>query len=114
MSYENLTVSIEHHFTQNFLIRKITRPTDVSSKMDILFLLHNKLFFLHANIERVNGGFVVFSPFNSTLEMQQVMDDFVRLYSRVGVLGAKKKFRDKEYKNRSRKTIGLQILDEYT
>ena len=58
--------------------------------MDTLFLRHNKLFFLHANIERVNGGFVVFSTFNSTLEMQQVMDDFVKLCSRVGVLGAKK------------------------
>ena len=57
--------------------------------MDTLFLWHIK-FFLHANIERVNGGFVGFSPFNSTLEMQQVMGDFVRLYSRVGVLGAKK------------------------
>ena len=53
-----------------------------------MFLRHNKLFFLHANIERVDGGFVVFSPFNSTLEMQQVMGDFVRLCSRVGVLGA--------------------------
>ena len=98
MSYENLTVSIEHHFTQNFLIRKITRPTDNSFiKMDTLLLWHNKLFFLHANIERVNGGFVVFSPFNSTLEMQQDMDDFVRLCSRVSVLGAKKDLRDKEY-----------------
>ena len=49
-------------------------------------------------ILRVNGGFVVFSPFNSTLEMQQVMGDFLRLCSRVGVLGAKKKIlRDKEY-----------------
>ena len=65
--------------------------------MDTKFLWHNKLFFLHANIERVNGGFVVFSPFNSTLEMQQVMGDFVRLCSRVGVLDAKKKIRDKEY-----------------
>ena len=67
--------------------------------MDTLFLWHNKLFFLHANIERVNGGFVVFSPFNSTLEMQQVMGDFVRQCSRVGVLGAKKKLRDKKYQN---------------
>ena len=64
--------------------------------MDTLFLWHIK-FFLHANIERVNGGFVVFSPFNSTLEMQQVIGDFVRLYSRVDVLGAKKNLRDKEY-----------------
>ena len=83
--------------------------------MDTLFLWHNKLFFLHANIERVNGGFVFFSPFNNTLEMQQVMGDFVRLCSRVGVLGAKKNLRDKEYqKNRSRKTIGLEILYKYT
>ena len=86
----------------------------VSSKMDTLFLWHNKLFFLHANIERVNGGFVVFSPFNSTLEMQQVMGDFVRLCSRVGVLGAKKISAIRSTKNRSRKTIGLQILYEYT
>ena len=63
----------------------------VSSKMDIKFLSNNTLFFLHTNIERVNGGIVVFSPFNSTLEMQQVMGDFVRLCSRVGVLSAKKK-----------------------
>ena len=55
------------------------------------FLWHNNLVILHANIERVNGGFVVFSPFNTILEMQQVMGDFVRLCSRVGVLGAKKK-----------------------
>ena len=68
-----MTVSIEHHFTQNFLIRKITRLTDNSFiKMDAKFLWHNKLFFLHANIKRVNGGFVVFSPFNSALEVQQV------------------------------------------
>ena len=65
--------------------------------MDTLFLWHNKLFFLHANIERVNGGFVVFSPFNSTLEMQQVMGDFVRLCSRAGVLGAKKNLPENEY-----------------
>ena len=65
--------------------------------MDTLFLWHNKLFFLHANIEIVNGGFVVFSPFNITLEMQQVMGDFVRLCSRIGVLGSKKNLRDKEY-----------------
>ena len=39
VSYEKLTVSIEHHFTQNFLIRKITRPTD---KMDTKFLWHNE------------------------------------------------------------------------
>ena len=92
MSYRNLTVSIEHHFTQKFLIRKITRPTDNSFiKKDTKFLWHNTLFFLHANIERVNGGFVVFSPFKSTLEMQQVMGDLVRLCSHVGVLGAKKK-----------------------
>ena len=91
MSYGNLTVSIVHRFTHNFLIRKITRLTDNSFiKMDTKFLCHNKLFFLHANIKRVNGGFVHFSPLNSTLEMQQVMDDFVRLCSRVGVLGAKK------------------------
>ena len=37
-----------------------------------------------------------FSPFNSTLEMQQVMGDFVRLCSRVGVLDAKN-LSDKEY-----------------
>ena len=117
MSYENLTVSIEHHFTQNFLIRKITRHAQlimVSSKMDTLFLWHNRLFFLHANIERVNGGFVVFSPFNSTLEMQQIMGDFVRLCLRVGVLGAKKISAIRSTKNRSRKIIGLQILYEYT
>ena len=28
VSYEKLPVSIEHHFTQNFSIRKITLPTD--------------------------------------------------------------------------------------
>ena len=67
--------------------------------MDTKFLWHNTLFFLHANIEKVNGGFVVFSPFNSTLEIQQVMGDLVRLCSRVGVLGAKKNLRDKEYQN---------------
>ena len=100
MSYGNLTVSIVHHFTHNFLIRKITRLTDNSFiKMDTKFLCHNKLFFLHANIKRVNGGFVHFSPLNSTLEMQQVMDDFVRLCSRVGVLGEKENLRDKEYQN---------------
>ena len=74
--------------------------------MDTLFLWHNKLFFLRAKFGRVNGGFVVFSPFNSTLcccfygykvEMQQLIDDFVRLCSRVGVLGAKKPLRDKKY-----------------
>ena len=65
--------------------------------MDTKFSWHNTLFFLYANIERVNGGFVVFSPFNSTLEMQQVMGDLVRLCSRVGVLGAKTNLRDKEY-----------------
>ena len=82
--------------------------------MDTKFLWHNKLFFLHANIERVNGGFVVFSPFNSTLEMQQVMGDFVRLCSRVGVLDAKKKKSAiRSTKKHSRKTIGLQILYEY-
>ena len=58
--------------------------------MDTKFSWHNTLFCLHANIERVNGGFVVFSPFNSTLEMQQVMGDLVRLCFRVGVRGAKK------------------------
>ena len=64
-------------------------------------------------ILRVNGGFVVFSPFNSTLEMQQVMGDFLRLCSRVGVLGAKKNLRDKEYQkpfpqnNRSANLISL-------
>ena len=58
--------------------------------MDTLFLWHNKLFFLHANIERVNGAFVVFISFKSTLEMQHVMGDFVRLCSCVGVVGAKK------------------------
>ena len=68
----------------------------------------------HANIERVNGGIVIFSPLNSTLRMQQVMGDFVRLCSRVGVLGAKKNLREKEYQKHSRKTIGLQILYEYT
>ena len=82
--------------------------------MNTLFLWHNKLFFLHANIERVNGGFEVFSPFNSTLGMQQVMGDFVRLCSRVGVLGAKKISAKRSTKNHSRKTIGLQILYEYT
>ena len=72
----------------------------METQKKICFLLKlswfNKLFFLHANIERVNGGFVVFSLFNSTLEVQQVMGDFVRLCSRVGVLGAKN-LRDKEY-----------------
>ena len=82
--------------------------------MDTLFLWHNKLFFLHANIERVNGGFVVLSPFNSTLEMQKVMGDFVRLCSGVGVLGAKKIAAIRSTKNHSRKTIGLQILYTYT
>ena len=82
--------------------------------MDTNFLCHNTLFFLHANIERVNGGFVVFSPFNSTLEMQKVMGNFVRLCSRVGVLGAKKISAIRNTKNHSRKTIGLQILYEYT
>ena len=42
MSYGKLTVSTKHHFTENFLIRK--------------------QFFLHANMERVNGGFVVLLP----------------------------------------------------
>ena len=70
VSYEKL--SIEHHFTQNFLIRKITRPTD---KMDTKFLWHNNFFFLHANMERVNGGFVVYGPFNNTL----AIGDFERL-----------------------------------
>ena len=85
--------------------------------MDTKFLWLNTLFFLHANIERVNGGFVVFSPFNSTLEMQQVMGDFVRLCSRVGVLGAKKEnLRDKEYQkpflqnNRSANLICIHII----
>ena len=73
-----------------------------------------QIILLHANIERVNGGFVVFSPFNSTLEMQQVMSDFVRLCSRVGVLAAKKHFRDKEYQKPFPQTIGLQIFYEYT
>ena len=65
--------------------------------MDSLFLWHNKLFFLHANIERVNGEIVVFCLFNSTLAMRQVMGDFVRLCSRVGVLGAKKISAKKEF-----------------
>ena len=82
--------------------------------MDTLFLWHNKLFFLHANIERVNGGFVGFSPFNSTLEMQQVMGDFVRLCSRAGEHAAPKKSPRNEYQKPSRKTISLQILYDYT
>ena len=82
--------------------------------MDTKFLWQNTLFCLHANIERVNGGFVVLSPFNSTLEMQQVMCDLVRLCFRVGARGAKKNLLDKEYQNHSHKTIGLQILYEYT
>ena len=59
------------------------------------------------------AGLYFFSPFNSTLEMQQVMGDFVRLCSRVGVLDAKKISAIRSTKTLSRKTIGLQILYEY-
>ena len=64
VSYEKPTVSIEHRFTKKFPIRKIAHPTD---KMDTKFLWHNNFFSFCMRIWRVNGGFVVYGPFNSTL-----------------------------------------------